>query len=53
MSAEATTTTPPANRDEVLRTALSSGPRPDPPGRIAAARAFAWRGMLKIKHVPE
>jgi len=36
-----------------LHAALSSGERPAPPGPLAAAAAFGWRGMLKIKHVPE
>ncbi|MFP5452306.1 MAG: ABC transporter permease [Thermoleophilia bacterium] len=32
---------------------LASGDRPPRPGGAAAALAFGWRGMLKIKHVPE
>jgi ABC-2 type transport system permease protein len=39
--------------DERIRTALSSTPRPEPAGPVASAMAFAWRGMLKVKHVPE
>lgn len=27
--------------------------RPSPPGRLATALAFGWRGLLKIKHIPE
>ena len=36
-----------------LRTALSSTPRPPRATALQAALAFGWRGMLKIKHVPE
>ncbi len=36
-----------------LGAVLASGERPPRPGAATAARAFAWRGMLKIKHVPE
>ena len=35
---------------EALRKALSSAPRPS---AVSAALTFGWRGMLKIKHVPE
>jgi daunorubicin/doxorubicin transport system permease protein len=36
-----------------LRKALASTPRPPRASRMAAAMAFGWRGMLKVKHVPE
>jgi ABC-2 type transport system permease protein len=39
--------------EERLHAALASGARPQPPGRVSAAITFGWRGMLKIKHVPE
>jgi ABC-2 type transport system permease protein len=40
--------------DEVaLRKALSSSPRPPRASTASAVLAFGWRGMLKIKHVPE
>jgi ABC-2 type transport system permease protein len=39
--------------DDALRKALSSGPRPPRATPLSAALAFGWRGMLKIKHVPE
>ncbi len=39
--------------EERLHAALASGARPPHPGRISAAMSFGWRGMLKIKHVPE
>ena len=32
---------------------LPAGPRPDPPGALAASAAFGWRALLKIRHVPE
>jgi ABC-2 type transport system permease protein len=38
---------------EALRKALSSTPRPPRASRLGAALAFGWRGMLKVKHVPE
>jgi len=36
-----------------VRSAIASTPRPPAPGRLSAALTFGWRGMLKIKHVPE
>ena len=36
-----------------LRQALASGPRPPRPGALSATLTFGWRGMLKVKHVPE
>src|SRR5204862_4811539 len=42
-----------AATDAGLRTALSSTPRPPRASALAAALAFGWRGMLKVKHVPE
>jgi ABC-2 type transport system permease protein len=38
---------------EALHTALSRSARPPLPGPLSAAVTFGWRGMLKIKHVPE
>jgi ABC-2 type transport system permease protein len=38
---------------DAIRNALSSTPRPAPAGPFASSMAFAWRGMLKVKHVPE
>jgi ABC-2 type transport system permease protein len=35
-----------------LRSAVSTRPRPGRPTGTAASIAFAWRAMLKIKHVP-
>jgi ABC-2 type transport system permease protein len=55
MSTDATTQAPPASTAEVaaLRKALSSTPRPPRAGAASAAMTFGWRGMLKVKHVPE
>ena len=36
-----------------VRRAISSTVRPPRPGRLATALTFGWRGMLKVKHVPE
>ncbi len=41
-----------ADQDAVSR-AISSTPRPPTVGSLSAALTFAWRGMLKVKHVPE
>jgi len=55
MSAESTTPALPASEAELaaLRRALSSNPRPPRASAVSAALAFGWRGMLKVKHVPE
>jgi ABC-2 type transport system permease protein len=36
-----------------LRKALASTPRPSRARALSAALTFGWRGMLKVKHVPE
>ena len=36
-----------------LRNALASTPRPPRVSAASAAMAFGWRGMLKVRHVPE
>jgi ABC-2 type transport system permease protein len=36
-----------------LHAVLSSGARPPRASALSACLAFGWRGMLKIKHVPE
>jgi ABC-2 type transport system permease protein len=36
-----------------VRQALSSRPRPPRPSPLSTVLAFGWRGMLKVKHVPE
>ena len=47
------TTRPEAAVGPALHFALSSSARPPRPGPLSAAMTFGWRGMLKIKHVPE
>ena len=42
-----------AHEDAALRKALSSTPRPPRASALSAALTFGWRGMLKVKHVPE
>jgi ABC-2 type transport system permease protein len=42
-----------ASEDDALRKALSTGTRPSRAGPLSTVLAFGWRGMLKIKHVPE
>jgi ABC-2 type transport system permease protein len=39
--------------EEALRKALASTPRPERASAASAAMTFGWRGMLKVKHVPE
>ncbi len=51
---DATTALPTtAAQGEALRKALSSTPRPPHASALSATLAFGWRGMLKVKHVPE
>jgi len=38
---------------EKLRSALASTPRPPRASALSATLTFGWRGMLKVKHVPE
>ncbi|HEX5984063.1 MAG TPA: ABC transporter permease [Solirubrobacterales bacterium] len=38
---------------QAVQRALTSAPRPPRAGALAATLAFGWRGMLKVKHVPE
>jgi len=39
--------------DDALRTALASTERPTRPSALTACLTFGWRGILKIKHIPE
>jgi ABC-2 type transport system permease protein len=49
-----TTTRPPAPPPPAsLHAALAPTERPPRPSALSTALAFGWRGMLKIKHVPE
>jgi ABC-2 type transport system permease protein len=43
----------PAADEAALSKALSSTSRPPPASAVSAALTFGWRGMLKVKHVPE
>jgi ABC-2 type transport system permease protein len=55
MSATPTTSAEPTLRADAaaLRKALASTPRPPRASALSAAMTFGWRGMLKVKHVPE
>ena len=39
--------------EAAVRRAISSTSRPPKPSALSAALTFGWRGMLKVKHVPE
>jgi ABC-2 type transport system permease protein len=47
------TTAPTTGIREPLQAVLSAGVRPARPSALAASRAFGWRALLKLKHVPE
>jgi ABC-2 type transport system permease protein len=55
MTTEATTgqTATATELDASLLAVLSAGERPHRPSAVSAALTFGWRGLLKIKHVPE
>ena len=53
MSTVPTTDPAPDLHAETIRKALSSAPRPPKASPLSAAVTFGWRGMLKVKHVPE
>jgi len=40
-------------RQQAVRTVVASGINASPPGAVSAALTFGWRGLLKIKYVPE
>jgi len=50
-----TTTTPVTDGADTaaVRQAIATTERPPRPGRLSTALTFGWRGMLKVKHVPE
>jgi ABC-2 type transport system permease protein len=39
--------------EAAVRKVIATAPRPEPAGALSAALTFGWRGMLKVKHVPE
>jgi ABC-2 type transport system permease protein len=45
--------TGPTEFDTSMLAVISAGERPPRPSPVSAALTFAWRGLLKIKHVPE
>ena len=45
--------TPTMADEAALRKAIASAPRPPRPSGMSGALTFGWRGMLKVKHVPE
>ncbi|RBY90353.1 ABC transporter permease [Blastococcus sp. TBT05-19] len=49
----AATTAPDAADTAAVRRAIASTARPPRPGPLSTALTFGWRGMLKVKHVPE
>jgi ABC-2 type transport system permease protein len=51
MTTTPTTPTPPV--DQILGTALSARARPPRAGALSATLTFAWRALLKLRHVPE
>jgi ABC-2 type transport system permease protein len=53
MSVEPGTQTPTSGGVDAVRKALSSSPRPPRASALSSGLTFGWRGMLKIKHVPE
>jgi ABC-2 type transport system permease protein len=53
VNATPTTAASTTSADQALRAAISSTPRPPRPGAVSSCLTFGWRGMLKIKHVPE
>ena len=52
MTVVATEPANPALAATSIRSALATGARPAAPTPVVASIAFAWRAMLKIKHVP-
>jgi ABC-2 type transport system permease protein len=53
MSTNPTAQATAAAEEAALRKALASTPRPARASAMSAAMTFGWRGMLKVKHVPE
>jgi ABC-2 type transport system permease protein len=53
MTTEPRTTTETGADEALVRKALASTPRPPRASAVSATLSFGWRGMLKVKHVPE
>ncbi len=55
MSANSTTQADsfPDADEAAVRQAISSTARPPRASAVSASLTFAWRGMLKVRHVPE
>jgi ABC-2 type transport system permease protein len=49
----ATAAAPGTTDAAAVRRAIASTARPPRPGPVSTALTFGWRGMLKVKHVPE
>jgi ABC-2 type transport system permease protein len=49
----ATAAAPGTTDAAAVRRAIASTARPPRPGPLSTALTFGWRGMLKVKHVPE
>jgi ABC-2 type transport system permease protein len=47
------TTAPAQTTDETVQRLLDGRTRPAAPSALSVSFSFAWRGLLKIKHVPE
>jgi ABC-2 type transport system permease protein len=52
MSTMTTTETEPLLVEATIRSVLSTRDRPPQPSALGASLSFAWRALLKIKHVP-
>ena len=53
MTAETARGTASSTETNPLRAAIAPRERPPRPGPLAASFTFAWRALLKIKHIPE
>src|SRR5688572_8230744 len=53
MTTPASSTATEATNAAAIHKVLVAGPRPARPSALSAALTFGWRGMLKVKHVPE
>ena len=53
MTVETSSRTAAGVDQELVRKAIASSARPPQASPLSAALTFGWRGMLKVKHVPE